>query len=473
MRFMSTEPAPSRIEARLSTFDTAMVVFSLVVGIGIFRTPAIVARAAGSTSLFFTAWLAGGLVSLIGAFVFAEIGSRHPRAGGYYRVVADCYHPTLAFILNWSQTISQGASSAGVAVIGAEYLMPVLLPERYRTPHASLAIAGATMLLLLTLNYRGIKPGARTQNLLSMLKITMISGLALSAFWIYWRLPAHAHVHAQVPVVAGSWAPRFTAAIVPSLFAYGGYQMTMNLGADLRNAPRRFPIAIGAGMLTVVTLYLLLNLAYYRVLGIDGIASSKLVAAALSGALFGTPGEVVFSLAVFLSAAGYVNATILQMPRSLYAMAQDGVLPRAFLRVNPTTQAQEIALLFFGAAMLLPAFVLGTFEKLLNYVIFNDTLTMAIAASTLFVLRRRPAAQPVFSLAGSPFLTAFYVACLLGVSLRAFTLDPLVSLTGAVILLTGWPLFLLGRRVFGHTPQSVEAESRLLCESERSEKQRG
>lgn len=440
-----------------------MVVFSLVVGIGIFRTPTIVAHAAGSTQLFFAAWLAAGLVSLIGAFVFAEIGSRHPRAGGYYRVVADCYHPTLAFVLNWSQTISQGAGSAGVAVIGAEYLMPVVLPERYRTAHASLAIAVVTMLVLLALNYRGIKPGARTQNLLSMLKIAMIAGLALSAFWLHARLPAHP----QAPAVAGSVVPRFTAAVVASIYAYGGYQMTMNLGADLRNAPRRFPVAIGAGMLTVVTLYLLLNVAYHRVLGIEGIANSKLVAAALSRTLFGAPGEVVFSLAVFVSAAGYVNATILQMPRSLYAMAQDGVLPRAFLRVNPRTQSQEGALLFFGALMLLPAFVLGTFEKLLNYVIFNDTLTMAIVASTLFVLRRRTSTQAAFSLPGLPLLTALYIACVLAVSFRAFTLDPLVSLTGAIILLTGWPLFLLGRRIFGQATGSSDRASRAAPESER------
>ena len=128
-----------------------MVVFSLVVGIGIFRTPAIVAGAAGSTSLFFTAWIAGGLISLIGALTFAEIGSRHPRAGGYYRVVADCYHPTLAFMLNWAQTLMQGAGAAGVAFIGADYLMPVLLPPQWRTPHASLVLACATMLILLVL----------------------------------------------------------------------------------------------------------------------------------------------------------------------------------------------------------------------------------------------------------------------------------------------------------------------------------
>jgi APA family basic amino acid/polyamine antiporter len=107
----------SGIEARLSTFDTAMIVFSLVVGIGIFRTPSIVAGAAGSTSLFFAAWIIGGIVSLFGALTFAEIGSRHPRTGGFYRVVADCYHPALAFMLNWAQTLMQGASAAGVAFL--------------------------------------------------------------------------------------------------------------------------------------------------------------------------------------------------------------------------------------------------------------------------------------------------------------------------------------------------------------------
>ena len=121
---MADGRGPESIEARLSAFDVSMVVFSLVMGIGIFRTPAIVAGAAGSTFLFYAAWVAGGLVSLVGALTFAEIGSRYPRAGGYYRVVADCYHPTFAFMLNWSQTLMQGAGAAGVAFIGADYLMP-------------------------------------------------------------------------------------------------------------------------------------------------------------------------------------------------------------------------------------------------------------------------------------------------------------------------------------------------------------
>jgi APA family basic amino acid/polyamine antiporter len=433
----------SPIRARLSTFDTAMVVFSLVVGIGIFRTPAIVAGAAGSTTLFFTAWILAGVISLIGALTFAEIGSRYPRAGGYYRVVADSYHPTLAFMLNWSQTLMQGAGAAGVAFIGAEYLMPVLLPPQWRTPHASLVLACATMLILLSLNYRGVKPGAQAQNLLSLLKIVMIVGLAVLALLLAPRASI------VKPVPAAHSGLRLASALIPCFYAYGGYQLTMNLGADLKDARRRFPLAITAGMFTVVGLYLVLNFSYQRVLGIGGIADSKLVAAALSRATFGPSGEVMISIAVFLSAAGFVNATIIQMPRSFYAMAQDGVLPKAFLRVNADTQVQEVGLLFFGATMLVPAFLLGSFEKLLNYVMFTDTLTLAVVASTLFVLRRRHTGDGGFSMWGYPFLPLVYIACLLGIAARVFSLEPRLALAGIIILLTGWPLFRLGHRLFG------------------------
>jgi APA family basic amino acid/polyamine antiporter len=442
---MVAEQRQSQIHPRLSTFDTAMVVFSLVVGIGIFRTPAIVASAAGSTFLFFTAWIAAGLISLIGALTFAEIGSRHPRAGGYYRVVADCYNPTLAFMLNWAQTLMQGAGAAGVAFIGADYIAPILLPPQWHTPNASLALACGTMLILLILNYRGVKPGAHAQNLLSMIKIAMIVALAVLALLLAPR------VHATEPANASPAGLRLASALIPCFYAYGGYHLTMNLGADLKDARRRFPLAITVGMVTVVALYLLLNFAYQRVLGVSGIAASQLVAAVLSRATFGPSGEVLVSIAVFLSAAGFVNATIMQMPRSFYAMAQDGVLPRAFLRVDPDTQVQKVGLLFFGVTMLLPAFILGSFEKLLNYVIFNDTLTLAVVASTLFVLRHRRTGDGGFSMLGYPLLPALYIVCLLGIAARVLTLNVGIALTGLGILLTGWPVFRLGHKLFdGH-----------------------
>jgi len=432
----------SGIEAKLSGFDTAMVVVSLVVGIGIFRTPAPVAREAGTTQLFLLAWGLGGLVSLIGALTFAEIGSRHPRAGGYYKVVADCYHPMLAFMLNWAQALMQGAGAAGVAFIGADYLVPLVLPEAGRTPGASLAIACALMLALVVLNYLGVRTGARTQNVLSMLKIVLIVGLAAAALLL--APPAAA-------VAPDPGGGRFAAALIPVFYAYGGYQMTMNLGADVRDARRVFPRAVTAGMLAVVGLYLVVNVAYVRTLGVTGVAASPLVAAALAGAVFGPNGSRVVSLLIFLSAAGFVNATVLQMPRSFYAMAEDGVLPRAFLRVNPRTQVQEVGLLFFGVTMLVPAFLLASFDKLLRYVIFTDAVTLVVVASTLFVLRRRGAGGEgaAFRMPGYPFLPALYLGALLVVAGHVLLDSTKLALVGTALLLTGAPLFLLGRRVSG------------------------
>ena len=434
----------SGIEAKLGTFDTAMVVVSLVVGIGIFRTPAIVAREAGSSVLFYAAWALGGLVALLGALVFAEIGSVHPRAGGYYRVVADCYSPALAFMLNWAQTIMQGAGAAGVAFIGAEYLAGLLLapPARER---AVLPFALALMAVLLALNALGIRTGARTQNFLSVSKLLLIAGLAAAALALAPRATAEAaDVPARPPAIA------LAAAIVPVFYACGGYHMTMNLGADVKDARRRFPLAVTAGMLAVVGLYLLINFAYERTLGLAGVAGSTLVAAALARACLGTAGEAFVSAAIFLSAAGFVNATVLQMPRTYLAMAEDGVLPAVFRRVHVRTQISTAGLAAFGVTMLVPAFVLGSFEKLLAYVLFTDAVTLVVVASTLFALRRRgEGGADAFRIPVYPLLPALYVLALALLAARIAWTEPRLALAGAAILLTGWPLFALGRRLTG------------------------
>jgi basic amino acid/polyamine antiporter, APA family len=439
-----------RIEPRLGTFDTAMIVVSLVIGIGIFRTPAIVAGAAGSSGLFFAAWALGGLVTFCGALSFGEIGSRFPRAGGYYKVVAVCYHPALAFMLNWAQALMQGAGAAGVAIIGAEYLNPLLLAPERRTPGAALATACALMLALLALNHLGIRTGARTQNVLSVLKIAMILGLGAAALVLAGGAPP-AEATARPSAATGGWAG-LVAASIPVFYAYGGYQSTMNVAGDVRNPRRGLPLAITSGMAVVVGLYLFINLAYHHVLGLEGVAGSQLVAAALARGTFGAAGEAVVSLAIFLSAAGFVNATILQMPRSYYAMAQDGALPAAFLRINPRTQVQEAGLAFFGVTMLAPALLLGSFEKLLNYVMFTDALTLVVVASTIFVLRARGAGSQdpdLFRVPGYPLPPAVFVLCLAGVAVHVLVAETRLALAGMLILLAGWPLFHVARRASG------------------------
>jgi APA family basic amino acid/polyamine antiporter len=427
-----------------------MVVVSLVVGIGIFRTPAIVAKAAGTQGRFLLAWALAGFVSLVGALTFAEIGSRHPRAGGYYRVVADCYHPALAFMLNWAQTLMQGAGAAGVAFIGAEYLVGLVVPPGKRGPHTVLLVALLLMVVLLALNAAGIRAGAGAQNVLSMSKIVMIAGLALAAFALVPKAAASAPAAVAHP--AG-----LAAALIPCFYAYGGYHLTMNLGADVKDARRRFPLAVTGGMLAVVGLYLALNVAYVRTLGISGVAGSALVAAALAKASLGNAGEAVISALIFLSAAGFVNATILQMPRSTLAMAEDGVLPAAFRRVDARTQVSSAGLGLFAATMLVPAFLLGSFEKLLNYIIFTDMVTLVVVASTLFVLRRRAKESSVegeegFRVPGPPILQALYVLALAAAAAHVAVTEPALAFAGTLILLVGWPLFVLGRRLNGARP---------------------
>jgi APA family basic amino acid/polyamine antiporter len=401
-----------------------------------------VATQATSPLSFYAVWLFGGAVSLMGALTYAEIGSRLPRAGGYYRSVAVAYHPMLAFMLNWSQAILQGAGAAGVAFIGAEYLNLVILPASARTPSAMLASATVLMVALLAVNWAGIRAGARTQNVLSGAKIAMIAGLALSALLVGTSTAGAASKEAGAPPIS---LAALASAAVAVFYTYGGYQGAMNLGGDIKDAVRNLPRAVMGGMAIVTALYLLINFAYERTLGLPGVAGSPLVAAALARAALGPVGEAVVSFAIFLSAAGFVNATILQMPRTYYPMAEDGVLPAAFMRVDPRTQTLRAGLAFFALTMLGPALVLGSFDKLLNYVKFSDSLALALVASTIFVLRRRdPAAG--FRMPGYPILPAIFTACLFAVSMRVLVTEPRIALVGTVILLAGAPLFLFARR---------------------------
>ena len=440
---MPAEEPATGLQPRLSTFDAAMVVVSLVIGIGIFRTPALVAREAGGSRAFLLAWGLGAVVSLAGALVFAEIGSRYPRAGGFYKVVAHCWHPMVAFLLNWAQVLMQGAGAAGVAVIGSEYLLR--LTDRGGADGGWPILVAAAMLAgLLALNAAGVRAGARTQNLLSLGKILMIAGLAAAGCVLAPAAPPSA----GAPAAAEAGRIGWLSALVAVLYAYGGYQNTINLAGDVRQAHRRLPLAIGGGMLVVAALYLGVNVAYVRVLGPERIAASPLVAADLARATFGDAGERLVSLAIFLSAAGFVNATILHVPRCYLAMAEDGLLPAALGRLHPGTQAQRAGLAFFAATALLPLLFLGSFEKILGYVMFTDALSLAVVASCLFVLRRRAeieADRGAWRMPGYPWLPAAFVAVLLAIAADVLVRQGLLALAGTVVIAAGAPLYLVMR----------------------------
>jgi len=448
---MAGDPPVPRLEPNLSVFDTAMATVSLVIGIGIFRTPALVAGATGGAAPFLMAWGIGGAISLIGALVFAEIGSRYPRAGGFYKVVAHCWHPLAAFVLNWAQVLMQGAGAAGVAVIGSEYLLRLV--RRGPAGGEAVWLAAAMMGVLLALNAAGIRTGSRTQNILSLSKIVLIAGLAAAGLLLAGGGPAPGGAgQAGASTAPAGWL----AALVAVFYTYGGYQNTMNLAADVRQPRRGLPRAVCAGMLVVTALYLSINFAYVRTLGAAGVAASPLVAADLARRVLGGAGEAFVSIAIFLSAAGFVNATMLHLPRSYLAMAEDRLLPAVLGRFDPRTQAQGPGLAFFALTAFVPLLFLGSFERLLGFVMFTDALSLAVVASCLFVLRRRgdPGGEDMaFRMPGYPWLPLLFILVVLGVAAHIAVSQTRTALAGCAVAAVGVPLYAVLRRSLG-TAQS-------------------
>jgi len=431
------------IKPKLGLFDLTMIIVSLVIGIGIFRSPAIVAQKAGSPLVFFIAWILGGVISICGALTFAEIGSRFPTAGGFYKIFSYCYHPAFAFMLNWSLVIINAASAVGVAIVGAEYINPVLLPMALQNQTGIKLTAIGAILILYALNFLGIRMGARTQNVLSLIKIVMLIIFCCALFGPH-------HVFAQPTSDNEPRGFDFMKALGVSLisvfFTYGGYQNTINFGADVRHPGRNMPKAIFIGIGIVITLYLAINCAYYFVLGFDKVQHSKLLAADLAGSFFGPTGYTIAALAIFISVLGFINTSMISNPRIYYAMAADHILPPVFKKLNEKTMTQEFGLSFFVALMLVSLMLLGTFEKIVNYVMFIDSLSLVSAAATIFIFRRAAAVKQhdgpeIFKLRFYPWVPLIFMLVLLVVMFNVLISDIQSALFGCAIFLAGYPLY--------------------------------
>jgi len=330
------------IKPQLNRFDLTMIVISLVIGMGIFRTPSVVAQTAGSTWIFFSVWIFGGLVTLCGALTFAEIGARYPTAGGFYKVFSYCYHPAFAFMVNWALVISNAASVAAVALVGAEYINPILMPDNLQNDLGIKITTITSVLVLYVINYLGIKMSARTQNLLIIFKVGMILLLCTAVF--KHDVPVNTAVATSYK---GSIVAAFGMSLVSVFFTYGGYQQTVNFGGDIVNAKVNTPKAIFWGIGTVIFLYLAINFAYFKILGLGGLQQTPALAAKMAEVIFGATGYKITSILMFVSVLAFVNVNILSNPRIYYAMAEDGILPGIFKKVNPKTQVQEFGMSFF------------------------------------------------------------------------------------------------------------------------------
>lgn len=378
--------------SKLNLFDVTMIVVSLVIGMGIFRTPVNVAATSTSVDMFFIAWIIGGIVALCGALTYAEIGSRFPVTGAYYKIFSYCYHPSIAFAINCIILVSNAASLAGVALIGAEYLTNILFIGSTNTDTIKLLISSFAILLFYGVNLMGLRMSAWTQNVLTIIKIGLVL-LLISALFTGDHGSSKIIQASSNEYTISDYLKALGACLVAVSFTYGGYQQTINFGGEVNNAPKVLPRGIFFGITIIMLLYLAINYTYYKVIGFHELKEAESIAAILAGSIFGSKGFTILSILLFLSVLAYVNVLLMSNPRVMYAMSEEGVLPAIFRAKSRKTNVMVTSLSVFAALCIVTLFYAKTFDEILNHTIFLDSIGMATSAATIFILRKRAAKE--------------------------------------------------------------------------------
>lgn len=413
---------------QLNLFDLVMIVVSLVIGMGIFRTPVDAAARAGTPAIFYLAWGLGGVIALCGALTYAEIGSRYPVTGGYYKIFSLRYHPSLAFSINCCELVSNAGSTALVGVVGANYIGHFFFsgpaPASFR-----IGVTGAAVAFFYIINMLGLRMSSRVQNILTLFKILLILVLLASLFG-----------HHPLPAVPGAgdrpaadhpsgFLEALGFALVAVSFTYGGYQQTINFGGEVQNPSRIIPRGIGYGIFIIIALYLSLNFVYVQVIGFDQLRTTDAIGAQLMGHLFGGAGDAILRCLMFLSVLAYVNVSLMSNPRVMFAMSDEKILPGAFSRKTRRHEVIVWSLTAFSATIVLTLFFANTVDKLLNYTIFLDSIAFVTSAATLFYLRRTRMGEDrdIYRMKGYPWIPAFFILAYGSVTVAIAVSDPIAA----------------------------------------------
>lgn len=425
---------------QLSLFDLSMIVVSLVIGMGIFRTPVNVAAKAQIPELFFLAWIVGGFVALCGALTYAEIGSRYPVTGGYYKIFSVCYHPSIAFAINCIIVVSNAASVAGVSLIGAEYLSKVILSPEMQTAEYRIAIAAVSILVFYAVNLLGLKTSSKTQNVLTVIKIVMVVTLICAVFFGEQTTsitPIFKSAAGEVPTWS-DYGKALGLCLIAVSFSFGGYQQSINFGGEVKEAKKVIPRSIIIGLGIIITLYMAINYAYVKVIGFEQLKTAESIAAILAGQIFGPAGFSVLSVLIFLSVLGYVNVNLLSNPRAMYAMGEEKALPSIFTKKTEKNDVMIVSLTVFTLISMLTLFYAQTFDKILNYTIFMDGAGMIFSAATIFYLRKKTAnldKSTIYTMKLYPLMPLIFIAAYLFVAISIYNDDPNAALNGIYIFI--------------------------------------
>ena len=431
--------------ARIGLFEATLVVMGGIVGSGIFVNPSVVAQHVHSAPLILGAWVVGGVVALVGAFIYAELSERMPAVGGQYAYLREAFHPLVAFLCGWALLLVINAGGvAAVAVTFARYAL-----ELTGAPIGETALAIVTIVGLAAINCLGVRSGSLVQGVLMVLKVGALAALIVLG-WLFHRPPPSAMAAPPDGLLA------FGGAMVPVLFAYGGWQTTCFIASEVRDPRRTMPRALVAGVVTVIVLYVGVSWVCLAGLGPAGLAATETPASALMRRTLGQRGATFIALGIAVSTLGFLSQSLLTMPRVYFAMAADGLFFRSVARVSRRTHAPVVAILVLAATSTAVA-LSGRYDQILGYVVFADWVFFGLSAASLFVLRRRRIGGDLsairFPVPGHPWTTGGFVLVSALVVLSTVRAYPTNTAIGLAVLLAGLPAYwLLTRRTSAALP---------------------
>lgn len=422
---------------RLGLADTTLLVMGGMVGSGIFMNPHVVAKDARSAGAILLAWILGGAVALAAGFIWAELAARLPAVGGQYAYLREGIHPAAAFLYGWSNLlVTQTGGMAAVAVTFARYAHVLVA-----APWGEWWTAAGALVLLTLVNLLGVEAGGKLQSALMVLKVGAILGLVASGLFL---------APAAAPPAPGDLAPptvpSFFVAMIAVLFAYGGWATASFVAAEVKDSARTLPRAMIGGTAAVVLLYLLVNVASIRALGVAGLAHHDAPASEVMLRALGPRGGTLIAAAIAVSTLGFLAQGMLSYPRVYFAMARDGLFFESVGKLHPRTGVPHVAILVQGA-LAIATTLSGSYEEILSWVITVDFAFLAATAAMVFVFRSRGGAiAPGRLTPGHPWTTIFFIAVSLAVVAATFVAHPWRSLAGWGIVAAGLPLYLARRR---------------------------
>ena len=426
-----------------------MIVMGGIIGSGIFMNPYVVARQVGDFFLILGAWAAGGLIALAGAFIYAELAALRPNVGGQYAYIREAIHPAAAFIYGWTLLlVVQSGGMAAVAVTFARYFLDLTRLPITDWVVASVALAGLTLI-----NCLGVRAGSGLQSVLMVLKVLAIVTLIVCGLTVDTAIGTSGAEASRTPGLSTITA--FGAAMVPVLFAYGGWQTSSFVAGEMREPRKNLPRGLLIGVSGVIALYLLVNFVYLHALGVSGLASNTTPASEVMWLALGEKGRRLIAIGIAISTLGFLSQGMLTAPRVYFAMADDKLFFKSVAWVHPRARVPVVAIALQGAFAIVVA-LSGKYEQILDYVVSVDSIFFGLTAVSLLMLRKsRASADDVDTVNGgsSPryrfrvgwIVIILFVAAEWLVAASAIYKAPRNSLIGIAILLAGIPVYFFWR----------------------------